>query len=81
MDMGFYWIQDRVRQGQFKIYWRRGDTNRADYFSKHHNAATHKRSRDTYLLPKPSTNRYAALDDGKRSCEGVLIPQEYRIPR
>ena len=81
MDMRFYWIRDRVRQGQFKIYWQRGETNRADYFSKHHNAATHKQSCDTYLLPKPSTNRYAALDDGKRSCKGVLIPQEYRIPR
>jgi hypothetical protein len=22
MDMRFYWIKDRVKQGQFKIYWR-----------------------------------------------------------
>jgi hypothetical protein len=21
MDMRFYWIKDRVKQGQFKIYW------------------------------------------------------------
>jgi hypothetical protein len=24
MDMRFYWIRDRVRQGQFIIHWRRG---------------------------------------------------------
>ncbi|KAI2490112.1 Reverse transcriptase (RNA-dependent DNA polymerase) [Fragilaria crotonensis] len=32
IDMRFYWIRDRVRQGQFQIYWSKGTTNRADYF-------------------------------------------------
>ena len=32
IDMRFYWIRDRVRQGQFQVYWRKGATNRADYF-------------------------------------------------
>ena len=27
MDMRFYWIVDRVKQGQFKVYWERGITN------------------------------------------------------
>jgi hypothetical protein len=31
MDMYFYWIKDRVRQGQFKIYWGPGFQNLADY--------------------------------------------------
>ena len=31
IDMRFYWIRDRVRQGQFQVYWRKGATNRADY--------------------------------------------------
>jgi hypothetical protein len=39
MDMRFYWIKDRVKQGQFKIYW--GPS--ADYFTKHHSPAHHKR--------------------------------------
>ena len=41
--MRFYWIRDRVRQGQFIVYWRNGDSNRADYFSKHHPATHHKK--------------------------------------
>ena len=27
MDMRFYWVRDRVRQGQFQIYWKPGKAN------------------------------------------------------
>ena len=30
MDMRFYWTRDRVRQGQFHIYWKPGKYNKAD---------------------------------------------------
>ena len=30
MDMRFYWIKDRVQQGQFCIYWKPGKYNKAD---------------------------------------------------
>jgi hypothetical protein len=43
MDMRFYWIKDRVRQGQFQIYWGPGYQNLAEYFTKHHSPAHHKR--------------------------------------
>lgn len=59
MDMRFYWIQDRVKQGQFHVYWRQGSTNRADYFSKHHSAKHHQEVRSTYLH---TPNYYACLD-------------------
>jgi hypothetical protein len=36
MDMQFYWIRDRVNQGQYHVYWRKGGLNRANYFTKHH---------------------------------------------
>jgi hypothetical protein len=36
MYMRFYWIKDRVKQGQFKIYLGPGFQNLADYFTKHH---------------------------------------------
>jgi hypothetical protein len=49
MDMRFYWIQDRVEQQQFHVYWRPGQTNLADYFTKHHSPAHHRRERATYL--------------------------------
>ena len=62
MDMRFYWIRDRVRQGQFLIYWRPGETNRADYFTKHHPAKHHRRMRPVYLHT-PTSNRFAPLAD------------------
>ena len=49
MDMRFYWIQDRVRQGHFLVYWRPGSTNLGDYFTKHHSTAHHREIRPTYL--------------------------------
>ena len=49
MDMRFYWIQDRVSQKQFQVYWRPGPTNLADYFTKHHSPSHHRRTRSTYL--------------------------------
>jgi hypothetical protein len=49
MDMRFYWIKDRVKQGQFKIYWGPGSQNLADYFTKHYSPAHHKRIRNVYI--------------------------------
>jgi hypothetical protein len=48
MDMRFYWIKYGVKQGQFKIYWGPGFQNLADYFTKHHSPAHHKRIRNVY---------------------------------
>jgi hypothetical protein len=31
MDMHFYWIKDRVKQGQFNVYWGPGYQNLEDY--------------------------------------------------
>ena len=49
MDMRFFWVRDRVKQNHFKIHWEKGKVNRADYFTKHHSAAHHKRTRPLYI--------------------------------
>ena len=49
IDMRFYWIRDRVKQGQFVVYWRKGADNLADYFTKHHPTSHHRRMRPLYL--------------------------------
>jgi hypothetical protein len=36
MDMRFRWLQDGECQEQFRIYWRPGKMNYADYWTKHH---------------------------------------------
>jgi hypothetical protein len=68
MDLRFYWINDRVKQGQFKIYLGPGFQNLADYFTKHHSPAHHKRIRDVYIH---ADERPINIPH----CEGVLIPQ------
>jgi hypothetical protein len=63
IDMRFYWIRDRVRQGQFEIYWEKGSGNRSDYHSKHHPPAHHINMRPIYLYSpdNPNRNAYACL--------------------
>jgi hypothetical protein len=57
IDMHFYWIRNRIKQGQFIIHWRAGKDNLAYYFTKHHSPAHHKLMRSRYLLElhKPAT--------------------------
>lgn len=50
IDMRFYWIRDRTRQGQFRIHWKPGADNHADYFTKHHSPAHHRSIRNRYLV-------------------------------
>lgn len=49
IDMRFYWVRDRVDQGQFRIYWAPGSQNIADYFTKHHSPAHHRYMRPIIL--------------------------------
>jgi hypothetical protein len=49
MGMRYYWIQDRIEQGQFDVNWAPGDTHLGAYFTKHHSPAHHKRLRPFYL--------------------------------
>jgi len=49
MDMRFHWLRDREAQGQFNVYWRPGNTNLADYFTKHHAPAHHANVRAEFL--------------------------------
>jgi hypothetical protein len=45
VDMYFYWVEDRVKQGHFHVYWGPGCQNLADYFTKHH---SQKDARNVY---------------------------------
>jgi hypothetical protein len=72
IDMRFYWIRDRVRQGQFVVYWKKGILNRADYFTKHHPASHHQAIRSAYLHePNSDTRNYfdCLYDDDEESDE------------
>ena len=54
--MRFYWLKDRVEQGQFRIYWAPGDENWGDYFTKHHPITHHIKMRSCILKENNSPN-------------------------
>ena len=77
IDMRFYWVRDRVDQQQFKVFWKPGTSNLADYVTKHHPASHHQAMRPLYLH---KANLLHQLHQVKASfhhlhCEGVLIPR------
>ncbi|KAL7477514.1 hypothetical protein ACHAW6_003322 [Cyclotella cf. meneghiniana] len=51
MDMRFHWLRDRECQEQFRIYWRPGHSNYADYWTKHHSAKHHQHVRREFITP------------------------------
>ena len=50
MDMRFYWIKCRIAQVKFKLLWRSGQENLADYFTKLHAKVHHKITRPLYVI-------------------------------
>ena len=50
MDMRFYWLRDRVRQHQFHVHWKPGQSNLGDYPTKHHSTKHHIAIRPTYVM-------------------------------
>ena len=49
MDMRFHWIQDRILQELFNVFWKPGPNNLGDYHSKHHPTPQHIQVRHTNL--------------------------------
>ena len=68
-DMRLYWIQDRVTNKEFYVYWKAGDENFADYFTKHFAPSYHQQIRPTYILK----NHHVTTELQR---EGVLIYQD-----
>ena len=52
MDMRFHWLRDRECQQQFRIYWRPGKLNYADYWTKHHPTKHHQNTRKEFITPQ-----------------------------
>ena len=62
VDVCFYWIKDRIEQGNFRAFWRPGPENLGGYHSKHHPPEHHIAVRSKYLhVPNSDL------------CKGVLV--------
>ena len=72
IDMRYYWIRDRVRQGQFTVDWKKGCENLADYYTKHHPKRHHAAIRSTYLHSKenPARNYFELLQQVDTAATG-----------
>jgi hypothetical protein len=69
--MRFYWLQDRVKQGQFRIFWAPGSVNFGDYYTKHHSITHHRRVRPIYL-------HTATSPSSLQGCVELLIRRDQR---
>jgi hypothetical protein len=49
INMRFYWIKDRMKNGEFLIDWRKGLDNAVNYFTKHHSPLHHRLMHSHYL--------------------------------
>jgi hypothetical protein len=49
IDMRFHWVKYRVADGQYRVFWRPGSENHADFFTKTHPHAHHRRARRFYV--------------------------------
>jgi hypothetical protein len=75
MDMRFYWVQDRCKQGHFNIFWKPGTTNLADYFTKHHATRHHQLMRPVYLHEDKAS---AAIANALSILQGCVKPAPSR---
>jgi hypothetical protein len=81
MDMRFYCIKDRVKQGKFNVYWGPGYQNLADYFTKHHSPEHHKRMREIHIpVNEQPINRKVIRDSALRGCVNTSGKAGARIP-
>ena len=84
MDMRFYWVQDRVNQGHFLIYWATGKMNLADYFTKHHPVSHHKTMRPDFVQEASSVFQQQPVQGCVRpsvSRTSARIPTRPRLPK
>jgi hypothetical protein len=48
-DMQYHWVKDCIQQKMFQLRWNKGNTNLADYYTKHHPPFHHMKMRRIYL--------------------------------
>ena len=56
-NMRFYWMRCKESQKMFRMYWRPGTNNLADYFTKLHLAAHHRSIRPEFLTASELVNK------------------------
>ena len=67
IDLRWYWIQDRVKQGQFVVKWVKGAANPADYFTKPQPVEAHTKWIRTFVhIPEGTGYKQASRRNRSR---------------
>jgi hypothetical protein len=70
--MRFYWVKDRVKQGQCYVYWGPEYQSLADYFTKLHSPTHHKGTREIYIhASERPMNQKGIQDYALRGCDNT----------
>ena len=72
MDRRFFWIVDRVKQGQFDVQWQPGVTNLADYLTKLHPAKHHRFFRKFFVHDPPDATIHTAVTKTKKTARNSI---------
>ena len=48
-DKRLHWLRDEHNKQFFNVNWAKGDSNKADYFTKHHSTIHHRKHRPQYV--------------------------------
>ena len=81
-DMRYWWLKEKTAKNTFDIFWEKGITNWADYFTKHFSPKIHQALRPRYIH-----RTYAIIEQSltnlltSRTCEGVLEAGPTRMDR
>ena len=73
-DMRRHWLRDNKTHEYIRVFWESGDTNDADYFSKHHPTKYHQLMRPKYVQDKV----VQLFNMMKSTLRGCIIPRVVR---
>ena len=64
MNKRFYQLQDRVEQGEFRVFWVQGKYNLVEHFTKYHSPVTHRKLRpiNSYIKDKRPTSLQGCIE-------------------
>ena len=55
-DMRHHWLRDNETMNQTELHWKKGTSNNADYFTKHHPKTHHRDVRCRHALDKKAND-------------------------
>jgi hypothetical protein len=80
MDMQFHWLRCRSAQDQYRLYWRPGTQNIADYWTKHH-PTNHHKSFCPQILTSATDSEYQKLTTPRNIAGKAFVKKVLQTPQ